>query len=415
MGTASINQRVRRRYTPLNTSVCIVCTTPMSPLVQTTDGTNFFPDRTVVNTGIQPQINATTEDGSWDNKRSNMALVNSSIKWMVSKGNTWVDIAEDANWAGKYEIDFTETTTKGTLYVKRNISANDKQQIYFEGQLLDYRTKTLIDIHTEPVTLYTVRKGDDTYGIGIGVETNISYNPVLDKLSLYEYLVANNLKTASDAERNKCLDGNEYLKVIPIDVYLSKKRISTGYTLQVFRVDEKGKATLIAASSKIAPNELLALSLTSMTLDLRLIMKSDYIIKVVVDNKVVAQFQFNVKRMFPAYRFDFLNVSSIAYGQQKRCNKVIVHSNNELLSYPQRILKINWKTIAHNEGFVTTEKNWQEGDSCEYLIEETGLGPSEDCELEDCVEYESKPPLDFAITAEGDYLTDNEGNPYLIG
>lgn len=415
MGTISINQRVRRRYTPLNTSVCIVCITPMSPLMQTTDGTNFFPDRTVVNTGIQPQINATTEDGSWDNRRSNMSLVNSSIKWMVSKGNTWVSIAEDSNWTGKYEIDLTETTAKGTLYIKRNIAANDKQQIYFEAQLLDYRTNTLIQIHTEPVTLYTVKKGDDTYGVGIGVETNISYNPVLDKLSLYEYLVANNLKTPSDAERNKCLDGNEYLKVIPIDVYLSKKKVSTGYTLQVFRVDEKGKATQIAVSSKTAPNELLALSLTSMTLDLRLIMKFDYIIKVVVSDKVVAQFQFNVKRMFPAYRFDFLNVSSIAYGQQKRCNKVIVHSNNELISYPQRMLKINWKTIAHNEGFASTEKKWQEGDSCEYLIEETGLGASENCELEDRVEYDSKPPLDYAVTKEGDYLTDSEGNPYLIG
>lgn len=415
MGTASINQRVRRRYTPLNTSVCIVCITPMSPLMQTTDGVNFFPDRTVVNTGIQPQINATTEDGSWDNRRSNMALVNSSIKWMVSKGNTWVDIAEDANWSGKYEIDLTETTTKGTLYIKRNISANDKQQIYFEGQLLDYRTKTLINIHTEPVTLYTVKKGDDTYGIGIGVETNISYNPVLDKLSLYEYLVANNLKTASDAERNKCLDGNEYLKVIPIDVYLSKKKISTGYTLQVFRVDEKGKATQIAVSSITAPNELLALSLTSMTLDLRLIMKSDYIIKVVVGDKVVAQFQFNVKRMFPAYRFDFLNQSSISYGELPREDKVMVQCLNNQVEYPQRLLNINWFTIAHNDDLTEVTKQWQEGDSCKYDIAETGLGESEECELEEKVEYDHKPPLDFAITADGDYLTDNEGNPYLIG
>ena len=113
--------------------------------------------------------------------------------------------------------------------------------------------------------------------------------------------------------------------------------------------------------------------------------------------------------------FSFVNVGGIDYGQKERVNKVLVHSNNTLVSYPQRILKLNWRTIAHNEGGVTVEKKWQEGESCSYLVEETGLGYSEDCALEDCVSYENKEPLSYAVSSNGEYLTDKDGNPYLIG
>ena len=56
-----------------------------------------------------------------------------------------------------------------------------------------------------------------------------------------------------------------------------------------------------------------------------------------------------------------------------------------------------------------------EGESCSYLVEETGLGYSEDCALEDCVSYENKEPLSYAVSSNGEYLTDKDGNPYLIG
>ena len=408
-----VRQKFRRKFAPLNLSYSLVCLSSGAPLMQTTDGVNFYPDRTIVQSKIQPQINVTTTDKSWDSSRSNAYLTN--MVWWVSVENTWKKITEVESWRDLYELDTSGTTTRGTLYVKKNVGANDRCQLYFEADLLDYRTNSLLHIKTKPVTMTTSTNTGDTYGVGIGVESNIRYNPVLDKLSLYDYKVANRLITASDAERKKCFDGNEYLRTIPIDVYKAKTKVVTGYELEIYRVDANGKQTKIAVSTKTAPNELVSLSLTEMVLDLRQIGKFDYIIKVIVDKVTVSQFQFNVSRITPPFVFSFVNVGGIDYGQKERVNKVLVHYNNTLVSYPQRILKLNWRTIAHNEGGVTVEKKWQEGESCSYLVEETGLGYSEDCALEDCVSYENKEPLSYAVSSNGEYLTDKDGNPYLIG
>lgn len=408
-----VKQKIRRKYAPLNLSYSLVCLSSGAPLQQTTDGVNFYPDRTIVQSKIQPQINVTTTDKSWDSRRSNAFLTN--MVWWVSIDNTWKKITEVDSWTDLYELDTSGTTTRGTLYVKKNVGANDRCQLYFEADLIDYRKNSLQHIKTKPITLTTSTNTGDTWGIGIGIESNIRYNPVLDKLSLYEYKVANMLITASDAERKKCFDGNEYLRTIPIDVYKAKTKVVAGYELGIYRVDENGKQTEIAVSTKKEPNELVSLSLTEMVLDLRQIGKSDYIIKVIVDKVAVSQFQFNVSRATPSFKFDFVNVGEIGYGQKERINKVLVHHNNTLIPYPQRILKLNWKTIAHNEGDTTVEKKWQEGESCSYLVEETGLGYSEACELEDCVSYENKEPLSYAVGSDNKYLTDKDGNPYLIG
>ena len=401
-----------RIYLPLNVSVVAVCLDTGSPLTQTIDGVNFYPDRKVVQSRIYPQILATADDGSWDNTRSNVNLTN--MVWKASTGSGWKDISTLSEWNGLYEIDNTATSNRGTLYVKRNLGANDKQQLIFEADLLDYRTKKLHHIITEPVTLFTVNKGEDTYGIGIGVESNITYNPVLDKLALYEYLVANDLKGSSDSERNSCFDGNEYLRTIPIDIYKSKNKVTSGYSLQVFRVNESGAATQIVPSSNAKPNELVSLSLTAMVLDLRQVMKNDYIIKCVVGGKVVCQFQFNVSRSYPSFELEFLNKNGIKHGQINRGNKLLVHYNNVLVVHPHRILRIKWKTVAHNEGGENITKEWQCGDSCQYSVKETELGESELCRLEDRVDYSQKPNLSYAIDKNGAYLTDKNGVPYLV-
>ena len=408
-----IKQKFRRKYAPLNLSCSLFCLSSGAPLMQITDGVNFYPDRRIVQSVIQPQINATATDNSWDSSRSNAFLAN--MVWWVSVDNTWKKITEVDAWKDLYELDTSGTISRGTLKVKKNVGANDRCQLYFEADLIDYRKNTLLHIKTKPVTMTTSTKTGDTWGIGIGIESNIRYNPALDKLSLYDFMVANRLKTASDAERKKCFDGNEYLRTIPIDVYKAKTKVVAGYKLEIYRVDNNGKQTKIDVSTKTVPNELVSLSTTDMVLDLRQIGKYDYIIKVIVDKIAVSQFQFNVSRATLSFEFDFMNVGGIGYGQKERVNKVLVHYNNTLIPYPQRMLKLNWKTIAHNEGDTTIEKKWQEGESCSYLIEETGLGYTEDCILEDCVSYENKDPLSYAVGSDNKYLTDKNGNPYLVG
>ena len=76
--------------------------------MQTTDGVNFYPDRTIVQSKIQPQINVTTTDKSWDSSRSNACLTN--MVWWVSVENTWKKITEVESWRDLYELDTNNNT-----------------------------------------------------------------------------------------------------------------------------------------------------------------------------------------------------------------------------------------------------------------------------------------------------------------
>lgn len=409
-----VKNKYRRKFTPLNLSYSLVCLDKHSPLMQTTDGVNFYPDRKVVASLIQPQINVTTKDGSWDSSRSNTFLDN--MIWWVNENDTWKKITDVESWKGLYEIDKTGTISRGTLTVKKNIGANDKCQLYFEADLLDYRLNDAPNhIITEAITLATVTKGADTWGVSIGVEDTITYNPALDKLSLYEYLVANGLKDASPSEREDCFDGNQYLYEIPIDVFKAKNKVKEGFTLELYRVDSKGVQTKIAASAKTTPNEVTSFSKEKLVLDLRQIQKNDYIIKVVVEKKVVSQYQFSANRVNPVFSYDFFNVSGISYKQSERRNRILIQVNNKLIQYPQRFLILKWKTIAYDRNNVGQEKQWQEGEGCYYNVEETGLGDTDGCELEETVGIDYKEPLSYAVGSDGSYLTDKDGNPYLIG
>ena len=286
-----VSNKANRKFAPLDVSVSVVCASPKSPFMQTMAGNKFFPDRT--QSGFEcvayPQINATAKDDSWDSKKSNMSLAN--MVWKVSTGTEWKDISKINVWSGKYSIDTSNTSNRGSLTIKRNLSSNDKQQLQFEADLYDYRTNSILHITADPITLYTADKGADTYGMGIREDTDISYNPFLDKLALYEYKVANNIVSASTEARNACFDGNQYECHIPIDVYKSKDRITSGFTVELYR-----GTTKMSASSAASPNEIISISTSEIVLDLRLVEKNNYTIKAVINGKAVAQFQFSASR-----------------------------------------------------------------------------------------------------------------------
>lgn len=117
--------------------------------------------------------------------------------------------------------------------------------------------------------LTTVDKSEDTYGLSIGDSQIIQYNPFLDKLLLYDYKVANNLISASTANRNAALDENSYERTIPLMVTKGVNKITTGYTIELYQVNSISSQTMLTTAN----HEIVALSLTSLTMDLRLVEK----------------------------------------------------------------------------------------------------------------------------------------------
>lgn len=403
-----VSNKANRKFAPLDVSVSVVCASPKSPFMQTMAGDKFFPDRT--QSGFEcivyPSINATAKDDSWDSKQSNMSLAN--MVWKVSTGTEWKDISKINSWSGKYSIDTSNTSNRGSLTIKRNLSSNDKQQLQFEADLYDYRTNSILHITADPITLYTADKGADTYGMGIREDTDISYNLFLDKLALYEYKVANNIISASTEARNACFDGNQYECHIPIDVYKSKDRITSGFSIELYR-----GTTKMSASSAASPNEIISISTSEIVLDLRLVEKNNYTIKAVINGKAVAQFQFSASRFYPSFNQPkFMVCNDIEWGNIYRSNKAILEYNGRVVEYPNRIVELQWHTEASN-GSIITKKSWQEGNSCTFSIEESGLGDVESDYLEEQIEYKQRPANDYLIDEGGNYLLDEDDNALI--
>lgn len=403
-----VSNKANRKFAPLDVSVSVVCASPKSPFMQTMAGDKFFPDRT--QSGFEciayPQVNASAKDESWNSKQSNMSLAN--MVWKVSTGTEWKDISKINSWSGKYSIDTSNTSNRGSLTIKRNLSSNDKQQLQFEADLYDYRTNSILHITADPITLYTADKGADTYGMGIREDTDISYNPFLDKLALYEYKVANNIIAASTEERNACFDGNQYECHIPIDVYKSKDKITSGFAIELYR-----GTTKMSASSAASPNEIISISTSEIVLDLRLVEKNNYTIKAVINGKAVAQFQFSASRFYPSFgQPKFMVCNDIEWGKIYRSNKAILEYNGRVVEYPNRIVELQWHTEASN-GSIITKKSWQEGNSCTFSIEESGLGDVESDYLEEQIEYRQRPANDYLIDEDSNYLLDEDDNALI--
>lgn len=403
-----VSNKANRKFAPLDVSVSVVCASPKSPFMQTMAGDKFFPDRT--QSGFEciayPQVNATAKDDSWDSKQSNISLAN--MVWKVSTGTEWKDISKINSWSGKYSIDTSNTSNRGSLTIKRNLSSNDKQQLQFEADLYDYRTNSILHITADLITLYTADKGADTYVMGIREDTDISYNPFLDKLALYEYKVANNIISASTEARKACFDGNQYECHIPIDVYKSKDRITSGFSIELYR-----GTTKMSASSAASPNEIISISTSEIVLDLRLVEKNNYTIKAVINGKAVAQFQFSASRFYPSFgQPKFMVCNDIEWGKIYRSNKAILEYNGRVVGYPNRIVELQWHTEASN-GSVITKKSWQEGNSCTFSIEESGLGDVESDYLEEQIEYRQRPANDYLIDEDSNYLLDEDDNALI--
>ena len=74
-------------------------------------------------------------------------------------------------------------------------------------------------------------------------------------------------------------------------------KITTGYTIELYQVNSISSQTRMTTAN----HEIVALSLTSLTMDLRLIEKGDYLLLVKVGGKEVARQQFSVNRVYPKF------------------------------------------------------------------------------------------------------------------
>ena len=393
--------RIRKDYAPLTVAVSLRCTTPAVPTTQVLNGGNneYEPDRELTPTIILPEVVANAVDGSWGNPSANHALAD--MKWFVNGK----DISTLSDWAGKYSID-QAGSTRGAISISRNVSPGKQFQLHFEAVLVDNRLGVNIPVISDEIVLSTIEKANDGYSLSIDDSSIIQYDPVKDKLSLYEYKVAHGLISASAAAQSAATDKCSYRHVIPISLFNGKTKMTSGYTVKLYRVNSVTSLTQLTAGV----DEVEAISITSVTLDLRLVPKATYVIKAFVGNNEVAMLQFGVSRIFQTFNISPTNGTDIHPSDTERYDEAMVDCDGNIVECPGSIIRIVWytdteakKAVQHNEGDTTI-----------FQLAKTGLGDTyTDSVLEVYCEADYKPEYKIA-TDGGNTLVDASGNKFIF-
>lgn len=391
-------KRVRKDFAPLTLSVSLACATQFSPVTQVFNAASgeYEPDRSISPTVLQPTIIANANDGSWPNHNANEHLAN--MVWKVNG----IDITTIAEWAGKYTID-TVGATRGAITIYKNVLPGERFSLHFEADLVDNRLGALHPIVTDPIVLSTVDKAEDSYSMSIGESNAIYYNPFLDKRYLYDYKVAHGFQVASAAEKAAATDKNAYLRSIPVYLYKGGTRITTGFTLKLYRVNSVNSLTEMSTDDV----EVVAIDNTEIELDLRIIPKENYMIKAFVGGTEVARIQFSVSRVLQSFHCSPANETDIPPEQTQRYDVAQVDSEGKIIEYPEAIIAIVWYThtatkthLRHNEGGHTL-----------FDLNNTGIGNTyQDDWLEVATDARIKEAHSIASDGDGNIFTDENGN-----
>lgn len=395
--------RIRKDFAPLTVAVSIKCKTPAVPMTQIFNGSNveYEPDRELSPTILLPEVVANASDGSWGSPSANHALAN--MKWFVNGKN----IETLTDWSGKYSVDTTESSARGAISISRNISPGEFVELHFEADLVDNRLGVTIPIVTDKVLLSTVEKASDDYSISIDDSAVIQYDPVKDKLRLYDYKVAHGLTAASATAQAEATDKCAYRHTIPFSVFCGGKKLTSGYTVKLYRVKSSSELEALTTAS----SELEALTTASLTLDIRVIEKAAFVLKAFVDGKEVAMIQFGVSRIYQAFTISPTNGTAIHPLDTERFDKAMVDCDGNIVECPGNIIKINWFT----DSAAKTAVEHNEGETTIFSLDKTGIGNDyTNSVLDVYCEAEYKAAHKTATDNEGKTLTDKNGNTYIF-
>lgn len=405
--------RLRVDYAPLNLAVSTAVRTPSSPLTQVfvSADSEWEPDREVNPCIIWPMVYATASDGSWANQYANKLLT--EMKWYVNG----VEISQHPDWNGTnslgnvcYSINEDSTNYRGSLTINRNVALTEVYTLHFEAVIADTRLGTRASIVSDDIVLSTTEKANDSYAIEIEEDASADYDPIKDKLSLYNYKVAHGLIEEDSDKKAAATDANAYLRTIPVRVKQGENVLGDGYTLKLYRVAEDGTLEEITANGL---TECVAINTSSIVLDLRLIERGAYMIKAAIDGseQTMPWAQFTIKRTYPKIEAEVANGASILPSDTMRYAKALITAEGNIVDCPASIIKIDWYTDT-----TTKEDMWHnEGGETKFSIADTGLGKTY---LDDWMDIwftaEWKGPLAIAEDEESNVLTDEDGNVLIF-
>lgn len=407
-------KRIRRDYTPLSVAVSIVNRNPLgSPMTQVyTEKTNTYePNHTGTPLVLGINTNLKAKDGKTITTYTNKDI--GEMKWLLNG----VDITTLSDWkactnASTVDGDYFITKdgdNRGQITIYKNFTAGWRADLNFEGKIPDKRLGTNVLIATDPVSIGCDASSEDKYSMDLGEDAAMTYNPFVDKLSIYSYEKAHGYTLSDNDKAEAEADINNYRRTIPIHVYQGGETITEGYTVSIYRIDSSGNITEIDTTAD--DNEIISLTPTAVTFDLRLTETENYLVRAQKDGKVIASHQCGVTRKYPVYRLEPLNGTSISADEVYRLSEAQCSSEGNIVSNPERVLDIQWLT----DTAYKTKMKHQTGQRAKINIEDAGVGTTyEDDWLDMYMESKQKGTYAIATDNDGAILTDSDGTPYII-
>lgn len=393
---------MRKRYDPLIVGCNIVCATPESPMTQLYSSNEWQPNRegsVGVPCGLCPIVTANAKDGSWQGRsRSNAHL--STMQWYVND----VKIENASGWAGKFSI-VQEGDNRGMLIIKKNIGLNERVKLRFEGYIFDFRNNDNVPVKSDEVTMYTTQAAEDAWSVETDYPLNLMYSSIDDNMLLHDYQVSHGI--ASALTNSQINDGEQYLRTAAIRVRKGKELQTSGYSLKLYRTDGGTQQEVSVGY------ELQAFSLTSMTLDLRLVQNgATYLLKVVYGGKVVCMKTIcTVNRLHRSISVTPACESNIYHNTETLYQRALVKYKDRDVLCAENTIKFQLLATTAYEKDV----NLGEGIEVAFRLDELVLGDTQkDNYVETCFDYDYKDEYKVATDASGNVYVDANGNPFIF-
>ena len=407
----SKERHTRLTFEPLRISCSIVCATPASPLVQTSNTLlgEYEPDRTLSPCIIRPIVEVADKDDIFPRGNINKILAVQTIKWLFNGE----DITTIPEFAGKYEIINDASDERGSLILHRNTPVTEVWSITFEAQFEDWRRGKIETVQSNTLEMYSSDLGEDIYSISVD-KPIIEYDPVQDLLYIYEWMLANNL--IEEGNRNLYKDERSYEQDLTILANRGTdelEQLPPGITIELYRDGAK------VNTNNHSYAEIVSIQYPTISLDLRLIQhKTKYDILLKKDGITVAAESFAIiRKVSQVYESSPQFASDIAPNQDNYVNRVLVNLKDQTLAYPEIFYWIRWYTQAmiFNEANQTyqrgneIERGW--GRNLDIKVKDIGIGLTKnDNYFTVFFETEPHPPHKIATDQNGNVLTDQNGN-----
>lgn len=416
---ASRRTHTRVKFSPLTVSCQLVCVTPQSPAAQTVNTLitppQYEPNRALSPTAIFPDVRAVDPDNIFPHGPANryLSLDVGGIAWYVNEkpiADVWEPDVD-------FTIDQSDSDTRGTLLVKKNLPASEKAVLHFTGQFLDWRTGIAYTVESDDLALTCTDKGADAVQCYVD-KPLIVYDPLFDNLLLYEYKAARGLTVSGNRDDFK--DGKSYEQDVNVILTIGTQEVKTlsgtGYKMRVARL---GTEIPLTPKSESAP-ELTFAAYPRISFDMRLVAKGEYEVQFFKDdNKVVARSPIGIRtQVTMPTDGQGLRGADIAASQKTYANTAIINVRDRLVEYPELYYLIRWFTQAqYNDNGVwkyAKEKEWQHGTDMLVEVADLGIGTTKNDSFFDYwFTVDAHPTATLCTDEAGNVLTDEAGN-FLI-